>query len=131
LLLGLFWFGINNDQKAISPMTELQIGQEYLQQNELELAYPFLKRAVEEGADIPEATFLLAYVEAMFENYEVAKRLLLETIEKRYEFHEAHYNLALIYLELDQIEEARSSVKRAVQLSPDETYLDLQERLGN
>jgi rhomboid protease GluP len=112
-------------------MTELQIGQEYLQQNELELAYPFLKRAVEEGADIPEATFLLAYVEAMFENYEVAKRLLLETIEKRYEFHEAHYNLALIYLELDQIEEARSSVKRAVQLSPDETYLDLQERLGN
>ncbi|WP_332691062.1 rhomboid family intramembrane serine protease [Halalkalibacter lacteus] len=129
LLLGLFWFGINNDQKASSSILELQIGQEHLQQDELELAYPFLKRAVEEGAARPEATFLLAYAEAKFENYEVAKELLLVTIEKRYVFHEAHYNLALIYLELDQIEEARASVNRAVQLHPDDTYLDLQERL--
>ncbi|MFC0473529.1 rhomboid family intramembrane serine protease [Halalkalibacter kiskunsagensis] len=129
LLFGLFRFGINNEQKVSSPMVELQIGQEYLQQDELEKAYPFLKRAVEEGLDIPEATFLLAYAEAKFENYEVARELLLETIEKRYEFHEAHYNLALIYLELDQIEEARASVNRAIDLSPDDTYLDLQERI--
>ncbi|MDT8861726.1 rhomboid family intramembrane serine protease [Alkalihalobacillus sp. MEB130] len=130
LLLGLFWFGMENDRKAISPILELQIGQEYLQKEDVESAYPFLKKAVDEGVEMPEAYFLLAYAEAMFENYEVAKELLVTTIEERGDFHEAHYNLSLIYLELGQIEEARASLNRAVDLYPDETYLDLQERLN-
>jgi rhomboid protease GluP len=130
-VFGLYWFGGINDQKASSPILELQIGQEYLQQDEIERAYPFLKRAVSQGAEMPEATFLLAYAEAKFENYDVAKELLLETINSRPDFHEAHYNLTLIYIELNQIKEARASIERAVQLSPDEAYLDLQRKLNH
>ncbi|GAE24770.1 rhomboid family serine protease [Halalkalibacter wakoensis JCM 9140] len=129
LMGGLYLFGLNNEQKTRSPLLELQIGQEYLQQDNLEAAYPFLQRAVEEGADMPEAYFLLAYAEAMFENYEFAKELLIKTIEERPSFHEAHYNLSLVYIELEQIEEARSSLKRAIELHPDEAYLDLYERV--
>ncbi|WP_332632103.1 rhomboid family intramembrane serine protease [Halalkalibacter flavus] len=129
-LVGLFWFGMNNEEKVRSPILELQIGQEYLQKEDIDSAYPFLKRAVEEGAEMPEAYFLLAYVEAMFENYEVAKDLLLVTIEKREEFHEAHYNLSLIYIELGEIEEARAALNRAVEIYPDDTYLDLLDRLS-
>ncbi|ARK29388.1 rhomboid family intramembrane serine protease [Halalkalibacter krulwichiae] len=130
-IYGLFWYGTINENKLSSPMIDLQIGQEYLQLEELEKAYPFLQRAVEQGADLPEATFLLAYLEAMFGNYSVAKELFLETIERRPEFDEAHYNLALIYMELGQIEDARASIERAVNLKRDETYLDLQKQLTN
>ncbi|MFC0558105.1 rhomboid family intramembrane serine protease [Halalkalibacter alkalisediminis] len=128
-VMGLYWFGEINEKKVSSPLLELQIGQEYLQEEEIEKAYPFLQRAVDEGADIPEATFLLAYAEAKFENYEEAKTLLLKTVAKRPDFHEAHYNLSLIYVELDQLEEARASIQRAVQIHPEQAYLDLQERL--
>ena len=126
---GLYWFGGMNESKVSSPLLELQIGQEYLQDEEIDKAYPFLQRAVEQGADIPEATFLLAYAEAKFENYEEAKILLLDTVANRPEFHEAHYNLSLIYLELNQLAEARASIQKAVQIQPDQAYLDLQERL--
>lgn len=127
----LVWYGIKNDQKTPSALLSLQIGQEYLQQDEVEKAYPFLQRAVEDGADMPEATFLLAYAEATFANYEAAKELLLETIDKREDFPEAHYNLALVYLELDQPEEALASVERAIMLQQDEElYLDLKERIS-
>ncbi|KHF41828.1 rhomboid family protein [Halalkalibacter okhensis] len=129
-LLSLFWFGMSNEHKARSPVLELQIGQEYLQQDDIEAAYPFLKRAVEEGAEIPEASFLLAYAEATFENYDTAKELLVQTIDMKEDFHEAHYNLSLVYIELNEIEEARYSIDRAIQIYPDEMYLDLQERLS-
>ncbi|MCM3712897.1 rhomboid family intramembrane serine protease [Alkalihalobacillus oceani] len=127
---GLLWYGMINEQKAPSALLSLQIGQEYLQQEELEKAYPFLQQAVENGADMPEAPFLLAYAEAMFGNYEEAKQLLLEVIQQRADFHQAHYNLALIYLELGETEEARASVERAIQLEPNEPmYEDLYEQI--
>ncbi|WP_227934985.1 rhomboid family protein [Alkalihalobacillus deserti] len=128
-VMGLYWIGETNDSKASSPLLELQIGQEYLQEDKIEQAYPFLKRAVDQGANIPEATFLLAYAEAKFENYEEAKMLLLETINRQSDFHEAHYNLALVYVELNQLDEARASIKVAVQIQPNQAYLDLQEKL--
>lgn len=131
-IMTLFWYGMENDQKTPSALLSLQIGQEYLQQDEIEKAYPFLKRAVEDGSEMPEATFLLAYAEASFENYETAKQLLLETINKRADFHEAHYNLALVYLELEKREEAQASVTRAVELKPDDDiYLDLKKRIDS
>ncbi len=126
----LLWYGTENDQKTPSALLSLQIGQEYLQEEEVEKAYPFLLRAVD-GAEMAEATFLLAYAEATFKNFQIAKDLLLETIERKDDFHEAHYNLALVYLELDQIEEAQASVERAISLKPDEElYLELQERIS-
>ncbi|NEU30740.1 rhomboid family intramembrane serine protease [bacterium LRH843] len=128
----LLWYGIENDEKEGSSLLQIQIGQEYLQKSEFEKAYPMLREAVEKGAEVPEATFLLAYAEANLGKYEEAKVHLLETIHSRADFHEAHYNLALIYAELGQIEEAKNSVSKAITLKPDEElYLDLQKRLDH
>lgn len=126
----LFWHGLENDQKNQNALLPLQIGQEYIQREEIEKAYPFVKQAVEEGADMPEATFLLGYLEATFENYEVAKQLFQETIDKRPEFHQAHYNLSLIYLELGEVEKAKEAVAKAIELEPtDEKYQELKEKI--
>ncbi|GAE33459.1 rhomboid family intramembrane serine protease [Halalkalibacter akibai] len=128
-VVSLYWFGGLNEHKASNPILEVQIGQEYLQKEEYELAYPHLQRAVNLDADLPEATFLLAYAEAMFENYERARELLLQTISLRSDFHEAHYNLALVYYELGEIEEARAAVSRALELYHDDIYLELEKKL--
>ncbi|WP_088103382.1 rhomboid family intramembrane serine protease [Halalkalibacter urbisdiaboli] len=126
----LFIFGLTNDNKAVSELMALKIGQEYLQQEEIRKAYPYLKKVVDHGTELPEAYFLLAYAEASLENYEEAKQLLLKTIELRPTFHEAYYNLSLVFLEFGEEEEALASISKAVELNPDEeSYKEVKERI--
>ncbi|MBP3951241.1 rhomboid family protein [Bacillus suaedae] len=127
----LLFYGWNNDQKTVDPLTELSLGQEYLMAENVDEAYPFLQRAVEIDPTMPEATFLLAYAEAMRGNYQEAHQLLETTITERPDFHEAHYNLALVYLEFNQIEKAREAVSRAMELDSNQQYLDLYNELSN
>ena len=129
LFIGLIWFGSANENKAQSALIMLQVGQEYLVEEKYEQAYPYLIDAVEGDPTLPEATFLLAYAEAMLENYEQAKELLLTTIHNRDDFHEAYYNLTLVYLELGQVEEAKETIEKAVGLERVEEYLDLRSEL--
>ncbi|WP_100406812.1 rhomboid family intramembrane serine protease [Bacillus solitudinis] len=127
---GLYLFGITNEHKVTSDVLPVQIAQEYLQQDAVDKAYPFLVKAVEQGTELPEAYFLLAYAEADFENFQEAKTHLLKTIELRPTFHEAHYNLALVYVELGSYEEALASVSQALELAPDEEiYSQLKDQI--
>ncbi|MBU8905729.1 rhomboid family protein [Desertibacillus haloalkaliphilus] len=128
--LALLGFGFVNDNKSGSPLVNVQLAQEYIQDDKFENAYPLLVEAIDEGVELAEAYFLLAYVEAHLERFEDAHHHLLLTIELREDFHEAHYNLALIYLELGQDEEALTSVTRALEHEPDdENYRLLYEEL--
>ncbi|WP_096201261.1 rhomboid family intramembrane serine protease [Bacillus sp. FJAT-45350] len=130
LFASLLGFGFINEDKRGTPLVYVQIAQEYLQQEENERAYPLLKNAVDEGVDIPEAYFLLAYSEAHLEYFEDAKENLLIAIQKRRTFHEAHYNLALVYSELGEVEKAYESVSTAIQLEPnEELYQEIKEKL--
>ncbi|WP_017728318.1 rhomboid family intramembrane serine protease [Halalkalibacterium ligniniphilum] len=134
LTAALYVFGLSNEEKAGSEIMDVQIGQEYIQADEIEQAYSVLKGAVENGTEMPEAYFLLSYTEAHLERYEDAKKHLLKTIELRPTFHEAHYNLALVYLELAEVEHAFAAVERAVELEPakedyQRLYETVQDRL--
>ncbi|MFC5713375.1 rhomboid family intramembrane serine protease [Thalassorhabdus alkalitolerans] len=127
---GLFAYGFVNEDKGSTPLVQLQMGQELLEEGEYEDARPLIESAIEEGEERPEAFFLLAYAEANLEMYEEARGNLEQAIDLRPEFHEAHYNLALVYRELGELDEARDSVERALELEPDEElYQNLAEDL--
>ncbi|WP_062046374.1 tetratricopeptide repeat protein [Bacillus sp. JCM 19034] len=100
-----------------------------MQEEEVELAYPHVKRAYELDPTMPEAAFLLSVAKAMKGHYDEALPLLEDTIRLKPDFHEAHYNMAVIYLELGQYEEARTAIDRAIEIEPKESYLELQNSL--
>ncbi len=126
----LFAFGLTSNEGEMSTQLALQLGQEYIQQDEIERAYPLLQRAVEQDPTMPEAAFLLGYAEATFGNYEVAKEQFQQAVVERPDFHEAHYNLALIYFELNEVERGQEALERALELNPNnDMYKQLKEKI--
>lgn len=126
----LLSFGQWNEAKGGSPLVHLQFAQELLQDEQIERAYPILQELVAENMEMPEAYFLLAYAEAHLEIYDAARENFKKAIELRYTFHEAHYNVALIYAEQQQYDEALNYVNAAIELAPGEdTYYSLKERI--
>ncbi|OLN23526.1 hypothetical protein BTO30_05170 [Domibacillus antri] len=82
------------------------------------------------GTPSAETFFYLSYIEMGDGRLEEAEQHLKQAIEERANFHEAHYNLALIYVENGQLEEARKSVGEALTYAPDETqYQELANKL--
>lgn len=69
VIASLLAFGWVNEAKMTDVTTELIIGQMYLQDDEVESAYPHVKRAYEMEPTMPEATFLLSVAQAMNGNY--------------------------------------------------------------
>ncbi|MFA9455793.1 rhomboid family intramembrane serine protease [Halalkalibacter sp. AB-rgal2] len=129
VIASLIAFGWVNEAKMTNVTTELIIGQMYLQDDEVEAAYPHVKRAYEMEPTMPEATFLLSVAQAMNGNYAEALPLLEKTVEIRADFHEAHYNMAVIYTELGEYEQARTAVARAIEIEAKEEYVELERSL--
>lgn len=127
---GLFLFGMINDQKAGAPIVHLQLSQELLEETEYEKAYSLLLTVQERQLDIPELYFLLGYTEVHLNKYEEAEKNFKRTVEMRPEFHEAHYNLALIYVHFEEEDRALQAVEQALIYSPtEEPYVQLREKL--
>lgn len=129
LAIGIYQFGLHYDAKIGSPYIDMQYAQELIQQDEIERAFPILEKIVNENDNIPEAFFLLAYVQAITEQYEEAKTNLLKSIELKKNFHEAYYNLALIYYEFGEKEKALESVQRAIEIQSVDDYVKLEKIL--
>ncbi len=128
-ITGLLIYGFSTEEDAKKThLINVQIGQELLHRGEIEKAYLLLKEAVDDDVNITEAHFLLAYSEARLGLLKDAEANLLITIEKRPLFHEAHYNLSLVYYELRQYLDALRSVEKAIELNPEkEDYHDLKQ----
>ncbi|WP_183040885.1 rhomboid family intramembrane serine protease [Salipaludibacillus neizhouensis] len=132
----LLWIGYQQetDSEQIS-MIYYQVGQEYIEAENYEKALPYLEMGVSnENQPDKESEanghFLLSYVMIKLDDYENAEKQLLLAIELIPTFHEAYYNLALVYSENGQINEALEMVEKAVELNPDnEDYQNLQDEL--
>ncbi|MGO4887164.1 rhomboid family intramembrane serine protease [Anaerobacillus sp. MEB173] len=136
IMVTLFIYGYTNDQSKgslanvqVAQEMLMRVDQEDLNNDDIHRAYRLLLDAVDHGVDLPESYFLLAYAEAQLGLFEDAKDHLQITIEKRPSFHEAYYNLALIYVEFHQLEEALASVERAIQIENDDLYETLRTRI--
>ncbi|WP_035179316.1 rhomboid family protein [Alkalihalobacterium bogoriense] len=126
---GLFFYGMQNESKSGADLAHLQYIQELLVEEEVEEAYHLARKVVDDGNERPEAFFLLGVAEAKLGMYEEGKVSFQQTVRLNPQFHEAHYNLALIYKELKQYNDALQSVEKAISIEKDEQYEQLQELL--
>lgn len=114
LTIGLYWFGMTNENKAGSAMMNQQIARDLAEEGEYEEARDLLLNTRENSdTEDVQTVFLLGYTESYLENYEEASHYFEETIEMEPEFAEAHYNLALTYIELSRPQEAEEALNEA------------------
>lgn len=111
-------------------LINVQMSQELLQRGEIKKAYILLKDAVENDVNVVEANFLLSYSEAKLGYLKDAEKNLLITLEERPDFHEAHYNLALVYIELGKYSNSLIYIENAIDLVPEnKDYYQLKKNI--
>ncbi|SDY54285.1 rhomboid protease GluP [Evansella caseinilytica] len=134
-LVALLLYAYSQEETSQTRAVYFQLGYEYLQQELMEEARPYFEKIVagdyeEDEMLITEAYFYLAYIQAMTEDILDAKDNLIKAIERNPLFHEAHYNLALIYIDLEDEEKAFEHVQQALEIQPDtESYQQLKKEL--
>lgn len=120
LAAGLMKYGFNEPGRLLNEQTAMVMAEEHINGEEFEKARLMLADFIEEGNASPEVYFLLSYTEIKVGRLTEAEEHLLHVIKEDASFHEAHYNLALIYLEEKQPEKARNHARKAADLQPDE-----------
>ncbi|MBU5213420.1 rhomboid family intramembrane serine protease [Heyndrickxia oleronia] len=104
---------------------EIQKGQNY------EKIYERLSNFEKTGKGDALTYFQLSYTELQLNKTEDAKKHLLKTIQLKPDFHEAHFNLALIYYQDDRnITKAKQHLKEAIRISDDKKYKEYLEQLN-
>ncbi|WLR49786.1 rhomboid family intramembrane serine protease [Bacillus tianshenii] len=129
--VGFVWYGMTNPVGATDPLVTGQTAQQMLQEGDYEQAYEELVHYMEENEDTPaEILFLRSFAEIKLNKYDDAKQHLHQVIEKKSNFHEAYYNLALLYAEENDLAKAKEMAQKAVKLAPDEQkYQELMNQL--
>ncbi len=128
--ISLIAYGTTATRGEEADRLDVQIAHEYIEQEQLEMAAPFLHRIVAKETSVAEAYFLLAYIEIVEGNPAEAEGLLQTAIAQKPDFDQAHFNLALVFLELGKEKEALESLERAIELAPaEESYRELYEQL--
>ncbi|WP_205685210.1 rhomboid family intramembrane serine protease, partial [Peribacillus acanthi] len=87
---------------------------EYIKDGEEKKARDLLVRLLLERPNAPHAYFLLGNLEAKDKKYLGAKKAYLEAIRQKKDFHEAYYNLSLVYLEEGNVEKAKEVLLLAI-----------------
>lgn len=105
--------------------------QQYIQQEEFEEAHALLMDYAKKGKADEVSYFQLAYAEIHLHQLTAAKEHLALALELRPEFHEAHFNLALIYYEEQNMVKAREHAEEAYKLSKEKKYDEFIRELGD
>lgn len=115
---------------AGNELVAAQVAHDYIAQGEEDKAYEFLKEYTETYKEAPFSLFILGNLEYEKKNFELAEKSYLESIEHDSAFHQAHYNLALLYREEGRLEDAGKHAKKAAELEPgEETYQNLLQQI--
>ncbi|MBS4209599.1 rhomboid family intramembrane serine protease [Bacillus sp. FJAT-50079] len=114
----MFTIGFANDRPAVFN----QMAQEYVEKGEWQKAYDLLSQYVNDGKGNELSYFQLSLLEIYQEDYLKARDLLEEAVEIEPKFHEAHFNLAILYLETGEIEQAKIHAEIANDLFQNDKY---------
>lgn len=122
--------GIFNEGQTISQVQETQ---KLNQAGEFEEVVSLTTEAIaEEGNYEAPLRFNRSYAYIQLGQEDKAKQDLLEVVELAPEMAEAHYNLAILYEQDDQIEKAAEHARTAADLKPDnEDFVKLSEELSS
>ena len=126
----LVWQGIGTDSTSWDVDTVNGVAQERISNEQFEEAENILTPVVEEGSPNAQTYFYLSYAEIKLNKLAPAKEHLLAALQKDEQFHEAHYNLALILIDSGEKEEALVHAKKAYELNrQDKNYEKLYKEL--
>lgn len=107
-----------SDQKE-DPLVVGQLSQQLIEDGDYEKANRLLSQVVQANDEVPpEILFLLSYTEIKLGQNEKAIPLLETVVEEKSDFHEAYYNLALLYLDRGDYEKAKDSIRKALGIKP-------------
>ncbi len=116
----LLQYGFSGKADLVDERSILVLAQQHIKEKEYEQAYELLADYKKTGDPSSEALFLLSFAEIKQGKLDDAKTNLLKVIEMNPDFHEAYYNLALIYLDEKSLNKAKIYAEKAVELKPGE-----------
>ncbi|MCA1054826.1 rhomboid family intramembrane serine protease [Rossellomorea aquimaris] len=131
LLVGAFYV---NDQQASPSEWDVNtlngVAQEKISNQEWEEAEKLLSDVVDNGSPNAETYFYLSYAEIKLGDSLQAKDNLITALDKRDDFHEAHYNLALLLADSGEYDDALIHAEKAYELNnQEEKYKELINQL--
>ncbi|WP_428909112.1 rhomboid family intramembrane serine protease [Niallia sp. Krafla_26] len=119
MLIGIaFHYSQNNPGKLIDEQSALILGQTYIQNDEFDEAYTILNKYNEYNSKTVNTLFLLSFSEIKTGRVEEAKNHLHEVIQLEPNFHEAYYNLSLLYYSEEDFLKAKEYASKAVEKQP-------------
>ncbi|RSL30932.1 rhomboid family intramembrane serine protease [Salibacterium salarium] len=121
---GLWWYGLVNDDKMEAASMNVQIAQEYLQEDNIEQARTILMDTIETN-DNALAYFVLGNSYLQENNYEQAIENYKEAATLDSELAQAYYNLSIAYIEVEQYKEAESALQQAKELNANQQHEDM------
>lgn len=123
---GLLRYGFTHPAKVVGEAGVWETAQGYIEDEEYEKAYDLLSEFTQEEEASEEIYFLLSYSEIKLNHIDEAEKSLLKVLELEPNFHEAHYNLALVYIEQKDYTNAKIHAEKAVEINPtNKDYVDL------
>lgn len=130
--IGMLYVGYVLQPFSDDPAFAVKMAKDQIEENKIEDAYETLYKALNGDTGSIELYFYLSFVEINLGKFEDAKHHL-ETLTKMAPYiHEAHFNLALVYLQLEEPEKAKLSIERALQEEPsNQSYIDLLNEIEN
>ncbi|WP_050180845.1 rhomboid family intramembrane serine protease [Domibacillus robiginosus] len=129
---GLF-FGFQHGYAALDAQSVNTQAANELDTGNKQEAERILTNFIEKGGKpSAETYFYLGFIKAGDGRLTEAAGHFKQAVQLRSNFHEAHYNLALIYSEQSRYKEAAQAAEQAVKYAPDEqVYQDLVQKLNN
>ncbi len=125
-------YGFQNSDTGGNESSTMMLAQEYIKQENYEQAYDVLTKYIDHsGEPSVQIYFALSFIEIKLSMLDEAKSHLLKVIQLDPDLPEAYYNLALIYLEKNDLPNAKENAQKAADLKPDQQeYAELVQELN-
>ncbi|MGJ7921365.1 rhomboid family intramembrane serine protease [Neobacillus sp. LXY-4] len=131
LVFILLQYGFGESTRAIDTHSSFVLAQLYVEKEDYDGAYEVLKEVQNRGENSADLLFLMSYVEIQKGLTTQAKQHLFEVIKMDANFEEAYYNLALLYLNENNLEKAKEHASKALKLDPTRSdYKDLVKEIN-
>jgi rhomboid protease GluP len=128
--IGLLFMEFHGGSIITTPDVMNSLAQQKLSDHKYEEAYNLLHNYVKEGKGNAITYFQLSYAEIQLQKHKAAKVHLLQSVKMDPRFPEAHFNLALLYLDEGNKKEAKRQAEKAAELSKDKKFKDLVNQIN-
>lgn len=118
LVTGVLQYSFASPGKFIDEQSALILGQNYIVNEQFDEAYTVLNEYNTKNQEEVHILFLLSFSEIKTGQFQEAKAHLHQVIELKPDYHEAFYNLSLVYYREENWAKAREYASQAVSLKP-------------